>query len=480
MADKLGNKIRARREFNGKTKEHNAAAPHEKRIVAIGQWLEEIAQSKLPTALEKVLGDLEQQDERDHIEALSFTYNKKTSDLELSDIRATAGYLKLNQLCMDHDIRISVSPKGKKFTIDPSKPYRDVEASKKALDEIGIKYTESEDGWLHVSGDISLQPTNTSVRLRNFTELPDFRAVILEGSFLCQQNKLTTLLGAPHKVGGVFFCFHNNLFTLAGAPTEIGKGFFCSFNHLKSMEGGPKIIRGDLVCSRNELETLKGTPDEIGGMFVSSENNLTSLEFGPSKVGGKYECKDNKITNIMGMPKIIYGDFICSRNKIESLVGGPEEVHEDFNCSSNLLTSKEGAPKEVRGDSNYRSNPDLVEIKEEPPSKPLQENADTAPPEEPGDQQEEGAAIKVDGAEEEKATGDSEKSADNKSGVRSGLSRIFKIFAFWNGMKKSKDAEGARIEGEENKQIAASPETEVDASGEAPVVNKPVEPPKPK
>ena len=40
--------------------------------------------------------------------------------------------------------------------------------------------------------------------------------------FLCSINKLTTLEGAPIKVGGDFNCYSNQLTSLEGAPKEVG------------------------------------------------------------------------------------------------------------------------------------------------------------------------------------------------------------------------------------------------------------------
>ncbi len=69
------------------------------------------------------------------------------------------------------------------------------------------------------------------------TELPDLSNVIIEGSFDCSQNHLTSLKGAPYKVKGFFACSSNNLPSLEFAPQEVEGNFDC--------------------CLNNELDTLK-------------------------------------------------------------------------------------------------------------------------------------------------------------------------------------------------------------------------------
>ncbi|MBQ9271561.1 MAG: hypothetical protein IJ218_04795 [Alphaproteobacteria bacterium] len=46
-----------------------------------------------------------------------------------------------------------------------------------------------------IKGDLNLSD-------KGLTKLPDLSKVIVEGSFLCQNNQLTSLQGAPQEVGG--------------------------------------------------------------------------------------------------------------------------------------------------------------------------------------------------------------------------------------------------------------------------------------
>jgi len=127
-----------------------------------------------------------------------------------------------------------------------------------------------------IKGDLDLSRMN-------LTELPDLSNVIIEGSFSCAGNQLTTLKGAPKKVGGNFVCSDNELFSLEGATQEIGR---------------------DFICSYNQLTTLKGAPKKVGGSFLCNDNQLTSLNFAPKEISGGFLCRGNEnINSLWGIPK---------------------------------------------------------------------------------------------------------------------------------------------------------------------------------
>ena len=72
--------------------------------------------------------------------------------------------------------------------------------------------------------------------------LTDFKGVrfgVVDGYFYCENNALTSLVGAPLKVGDDFYCDDNSLTSLMGAPQEVGEGFYCHNNALTSLEGAP-------------------------------------------------------------------------------------------------------------------------------------------------------------------------------------------------------------------------------------------------
>ncbi|MBO4625800.1 MAG: PcfJ domain-containing protein [Alphaproteobacteria bacterium] len=169
------------------------------------------------------------------------------------------------------------------------------------------------------------------------------------GDFECSGNQLTSLNGAPEKVGGYFDCSRNQLTSLNGAPEKVGGDFDCSYNQLTSLNGAPKEVAGSFECLHNQLTSLNGAPEKVGGNFYCSNNQLTSLNGAPEKVGGDFYCSDNQLTSLNGAPKEVGGDFFCSDNQLTTLNGAPEKVGGNFNCSYNQLTSLNGAPKEVGG-----------------------------------------------------------------------------------------------------------------------------------
>ena len=77
-------------------------------------------------------------------------------------------------------------------------------------------------------------------------------------SFVCMDNNLTTLEGAPIIVGCGFYCQNNNLISLHGAPKVVGRyyDFYCYNNpSLTSLKGLPKIIGGELRCDKHLVNT---------------------------------------------------------------------------------------------------------------------------------------------------------------------------------------------------------------------------------
>ena len=130
--------------------------------------------------------------------------------------------------------------------------------------------------------------------------------------FDCGSNKLTTLEGAPRKVGVDFDCSYNELTTLESAPNEVGGNFYCSNNQLTTLEGAPKEVGEDFSCSYNKLTSLEGVPNVVGRDFYCSGNNLVTLEGAPKKVGGDFYCSDNPdLVLPKEKPSWIKGEIIC-------------------------------------------------------------------------------------------------------------------------------------------------------------------------
>jgi len=111
--------------------------------------------------------------------------------------------------------------------VDPANSSYETQASKKALDDLGILYGEQDNGRLRVEGDIDLSD-------RNLEHLPDLRMVIVTGYFNCSYNRLTDLEGSPASVGA-FYCCHNKLTTLSGAPKDISGEFYYHYNPVSEM-----------------------------------------------------------------------------------------------------------------------------------------------------------------------------------------------------------------------------------------------------
>lgn len=119
----------------------------------------------------------------------------------------------------------------------------------------------------------------------------------VEGNFVCSYGKsLTSLVGAPEKVGEMFDCrWCNSLASLVGAPKEVGGKFTCfDCNSLISLEGSPKKVGKNFDCSWcNSLISLEGAPKEVSGDFYCYGGDAKFTEDDVRKVTnvkGKIEC----------------------------------------------------------------------------------------------------------------------------------------------------------------------------------------------
>ena len=143
-----------------------------------------------------------------------------------------------------------------------------------------------------IKGDVDIMNKN----LKKITDILDFSKIEVTGNFLCYDNQLTTLEGAPRRVGMGFYCNNNQLTSLEGAPQEIG--FFTTNSR-----------GGTFNCSNNKLTSLKGAPQKVGGGFYCDNNQLTSLTGAPKEVGGHFYCSVNQLTSLTGAPKEVGGHF---------------------------------------------------------------------------------------------------------------------------------------------------------------------------
>ena len=94
--------------------------------------------------------------------------------------------------------------------------------------------------------------------------LSDFKGVkfgVVKKHFRCENNPLTSLVGAPQEVGESFDCGSNRITSLVGAPQSVGGGFWCSNNTVPEqilvviftkMKGGHSFVIA-AASLRNEM-----------------------------------------------------------------------------------------------------------------------------------------------------------------------------------------------------------------------------------
>ena len=224
-------------------------------------------------------------------------------------------------------------------------------------------------------------------------KLPDLSGVEVTGTFICRDNSLENLQGAPYKVGGSFYCNSNKLTDLYGAPKFVKGDFYCTYSNLETLEGAPQFVGGSFVCLGNALKNLQGAPREVGGIFDCSRNMLETLKGSPEIVGKDFNCSHNKLHSLDYISeeiggKVIYsnnlfivqdgkeydldklpagfvieGDLDLSGMKLKKLPDLSEVIVKgDFICSDNELESLRGLPKEIGGNFDFSRN-NIQEIK---------------------------------------------------------------------------------------------------------------------
>ena len=178
---------------------------------------------------------------------------------------------------------------------------------------------------------------------------------VTEGFRCWYSRSLTSLEGAPKKVGTFFDVSHNpNLRSLEGAPQYVGGIFNCiECSKLTNLKGAPKYVGENFDCwGCKKLISLQGCPEEVGGGFDCGSTGITNLQFAPKKVGGNFECRTCKnLQSLKGAPRRVEKNFDCwSCQNLKSLQGGPEYVGGKFECSwCKSLTSLKGSPRIIKG-----------------------------------------------------------------------------------------------------------------------------------
>jgi hypothetical protein len=191
---------------------------------------------------------------------------------------------------------------------------REAEAAK-----LGVTFDVETDGTITFRGSLDL-------RNRKLRRLPDLSGATVEGDFLCGDNQLTSLKGAPKVVTGNFDCGGNSLTSLRGGPEEVGSCY---------------------GCARNFLADLKGAPREVASMDCS-DNNLLSLAGAPEKVRGDFDCDNTTIFNLAQGPREVGGVFSVTGGRLETLKYAPQKFHCLVTDFGNFQSADE-IPEELGG-----------------------------------------------------------------------------------------------------------------------------------
>ena len=114
------------------------------------------------------------------------------------------------------------------------------------------------------------------------------------GDFNCNLQGLEGFKGVVFgEVNGSFYCQNNHLTDLVGAPKTVGKNFNCSDNKLTDLEGSPTSVDGYFRCGENQLTNLVGGPEEVTWAYNTTGNPLVSLDGAPDKLEGFLVYVDN-------------------------------------------------------------------------------------------------------------------------------------------------------------------------------------------
>ena len=97
----------------------------------------------------------------------------------------------------------------------------------------------------------------------NLKTLKDLNVSIVDGYFICDNNQLTSLEGAPKEVRGGFSCSYNQLTDLIGAPKVVNGDFYCSYNQLTSLDGAPNIVTESFSCRYNAKQFTENDVKKI-------------------------------------------------------------------------------------------------------------------------------------------------------------------------------------------------------------------------
>ena len=143
------------------------------------------------------------------------------------------------------------------------------------VDKKKIKNLISEN--FYIDGEITIHDSGVVdvhgyVKLIKKTEKLPVQFGRVSGFFYCDNNKLTSLQGAPSSVGDSFSCTNNKLTSLEGAPSSVGGGFYCIDNNLtSSLKGAPSGVDGKFILDYSPNLPLLRTIVAKGGVFFENK-----------------------------------------------------------------------------------------------------------------------------------------------------------------------------------------------------------------
>ncbi len=112
--------------------------------------------------------------------------------------------------------------------------------------------------------------------IENYTINSD-GSIDVDNTVLLWDKNLENLPLQFRRVGENFNCNNNKLTTLEGAPEYIGLEFWCNNNRLTTLEYAPKYIRGSFFCWNNRLTDLEHFPEYVGGGVYIHDNPIYSI-----------------------------------------------------------------------------------------------------------------------------------------------------------------------------------------------------------
>lgn len=148
-----------------------------------------------------------------------------------------------------------------------------------------------------VKGDLDVSRQDLNV-------LPDFSNFVVDGSFYCGQNNLTSLKGSPRLVKHDFGCSFNRLTDLTGCPL-VGKDFNCSHSQISSLKGIQPVINGSFHCDNNNLQNYD--------YFPQTDLHYTYTEGNPA---GRYGALLRKGLISRPKPEFVSAEKIVARKNL--------------------------------------------------------------------------------------------------------------------------------------------------------------------